>query len=360
MTLGEQCFFAQLRWVPPAFERLGLVVLLVVAGCGEKTGSAVSDHASKENKISAVDTPKEAVPPPSTAPAPPFAELLRAKNDGDERQIEVLSNGEVTFLKPLSARSFSLKLTLGHGAKAVFKPMLRDDFRARYEVAAYRMARHLGVDGLPVAVMRSLGLEFIALRLEKQNPAAAAELRKRANPDGRGRIAGAMIDWIDDIDPNGLSKVGGVKSVMRWISSKGPSLEQEPLAAQAATMVAFDYVIGNWDRFSGGNLFVAGERRRLVLLDHNGAFFRWADVRRQKMTALLGRLERLSRSFVNKIKLLDEKKIELALSGDPWHRSRGLLGEGEVSLVLQRRDELMRHVESLVRQRGEAAVLVFP
>jgi hypothetical protein len=345
----------------------GVIMLVcLAAGCGKPEGY----HRPDDKSASTVDQKKAKSPNPATDkrtgnPSPGAAEkdVVPDKGDpfaGDDRRIRRLVDAEVAYVKPLSARSLSVKLTLRGGERAVFKPMLENDGRARYEVAAYRMARHLGVHGPPPATMRSLGVEFIALRLEKTAPELAALIRQRAPKNERGQIAGAMIAWIDDIDPAALKALGGRPAVMSWLSSSGPSAIEQPLAREASRMVTFDYVTGNWDRFSGGNLFVSRDRRRFVLLDHNGAFFRWADKRRTKMDNLLKRVERFSASLVQRVRGLSAQEIEGALVLDPWHRSRRLLTRGEVDLILERRDALVRHVDRLTEKRGENRVLTFP
>ncbi len=344
--------------VKPVQLSLGIVIGLIGLFTACREGDPTSQRAGRP-VVTAAKTPQG-----TPAKTPPLSGPAKSVSPQEEpvakETSETLVHGKVAYLKPLSARSFSLKMTFENGKKAVFKPLLKDDFRARYEVAAYRMAKHLGIIGVPIAAMREMGLEFMALRLDKQSPDLGTELRARANPDGRGRVPGAMIEWIDDIDSKGFRDLGGKAEVMKWIAAGGPTVDAEPLVVHASRMVAFDYLIGNWDRFSGGNLYLAKGRPRLVLLDHNGSFHKWGDVRQQKMAALLKHLERFSKRFVKDINGLNNAEIEGLLAGDPWHGPHRLLTREEINLILQRRDALLTHISDLIRLRGEAAVLTFP
>ncbi len=274
--------------------------------------------------------------------------------------MQILSRGEVTAARLLSPRSLSVKLWFKGGSQAVFKPLLKGDRRARFEVAAHRMAELLAIDGVPAATMRAFRLDVLTNRIENGDPEAAEKLKAAVRVAGNGRVTGAVIDWVGDIDREGLDAAGGIPAIKSWLYPARPkSKDDHPLAADAARMVVFDYIIGNWDRFSGGNLYVAKGGRRLVLLDHNGTFGPWEGKRKERMDRLLEGIERFPAVLVDRIRKLTREEVEEALGKDPWHASNGLLGPDELDLLLQRRDALITHIDGLAQSKGNANVLVF-
>ena len=69
-------------------------------------------------------------------------------------------------------------------------------------------------------------------------------------------VEGAAIYWIPDMHELGLDTKDGAARWARWLGQDGELPSREKYKAQAAdvsTMVCFDYLIGNWDRFSGAN-----------------------------------------------------------------------------------------------------------
>lgn len=260
----------------------------------------------------------------------------------------------------LSPRSLSMKLRIRGGGIKVFKPLLKDDRRARYEAAAYLISHLLGATGVPPAVMTSLPLSLLQKRLAKDDEAVATRLAEQALLDDRQWISGAQIDWVTDIDPSGIKKHGGLPTLKKWLHPARPKEEYEPmLASSLSNAVAFDYLIGNWDRFSGGNLFINVMADRFVLLDHNASFSAWGDFRKKQMKTLLTTTERFSKSFIERIRRLEREEIELVLAEDPTHLDEPLLSKKQISSILKRRDELIAHVENLIRQKGRENVIVF-
>jgi hypothetical protein len=267
---------------------------------------------------------------------------------------------DIVAVSILSPRSLSMKIRIKGGDIKVFKPMLKGDRRARYEVAAFLMARYLGVDGVPPAIMIRLPLFLLTDRLAKDDASSAKRLIENALVDDRQWVPGAQIDWVTDIDPDGIKKHGGLKTLKGWLHPARPLDIYEPmLAGPLSQTVAFDYLIGNWDRFSGGNLFINIAAERLVLLDHNGSFAGWGRKRQQRMSERLGNLMRFSKSFLRKLRALTKNDIEAALFADSSHRTTPLLTDEQISLMLTRRDELVKHVEAAIERFGKENTLVF-
>jgi len=261
---------------------------------------------------------------------------------------------------PISRRSLSLRLSLKGGRRAAFKPLLRDKPIARYEVAAFRVNRLLGLTGVPPAVMKRIPLDNFEWLLGAEHADVNAALREQADLDDRSGVWGAAIVWIDDLEPAGFEGPAGMERLARLLALGGPPAEQEPLVAEASALVVFDYVTGNWDRFSGGNLFRAPGGGRLILLDNNGAFARWSETKQERMDHLLGLVFRFSKRLVQTLRSLSTPDVERALEQEPWHRQRRLLTRREVALLFERRDALLARVDALAAEHGRDRILSLP
>ena len=81
--------------------------------------------------------------------------------------------------------------------------------------------------------------------------------------------------------------------------------DQRALAGTVSTLVAFDYVTGNWDRWSGGNVAQDGATGNVLYVDNDGAFYESppADALAHQL-ALLQRVRRFSKSFVDALRAL--------------------------------------------------------
>jgi hypothetical protein len=345
------------------------VVLLLsgLFGCGEsppEPGASVIDAGRNERPRE----PSPTAPPPPRREAPAVdaavdaaaADPSRETDLGTDALLRHLAEARAVRARPISKRSLSLKLTLKDGRDAAFKPLLRGNRSARHEVAAFRVSELLGSNAVPPSIMRRIPLDNFEWMLGEEHAEVNDALREQAHLDERSGVWGAAIVWIDGLGPSGLDEPKGLARLRELVALDGPSLDREPLAADASAMVVFDYVIGNWDRFSGGNLFLAPSSDRLVLLDNNGAFSRWSENKQQRMDELLGFVHRFSRRLIESLRALTRDRVERALAEDPWHRTRRLLTERERELLLARRDEVLARVDALVAEHGAGRVLAFP
>ncbi len=273
---------------------------------------------------------------------------------------ENLVGGKIVGVRPISMRSLSLKVKLARGGVAAFKPMLRGNGTARFEVAYYRLARLLRVEGVPPSTMCEIPLSKLTGHLEKHFPDVASSLEKEARTEDNGAIPGAMITWMNDIVESGLDGRTGRKKLDFFLSIDGPAPSEEPLVAPASSMVVLDYVAGNWDRFSGGNLFADSSGSSLLLIDNNGSFSRWSNRQRKRMDGLLLSCQRFSVALISRLRGLEARAVMDAVEWGPTSPSRALLRESEIALLLARRDELIAHVDELIAKHGEERILVFP
>jgi hypothetical protein len=269
-----------------------------------------------------------------------------------------LSSARVRGARTVSPRSLALKLALEGGGHAVFKPRRKDDDSARHEVAFFRLARLLGVEVVPVSVVRRIPLAPLEGHLRRGTPTAADAFVEAAHRDGTGLVEGAVIEWMSDLGPSPFDGTRGVARLSALLALDGPAPAEEPLAARAAAMVVLDYLAGNWDRFSGGNLFTDAEGR-LVLIDNNAAFDSWSAGQRRRMEDLLAVTFRFPSALTERVRRLDPATLAAVMS-DPGSGSRPLVTAREVDRLFERRTALLEHIDGLAARHGAERILAFP
>ncbi|MBW2277319.1 MAG: hypothetical protein JRF63_07495 [Deltaproteobacteria bacterium] len=349
----------------PAF--FGVLLAVGLLGCRDAAVGPVTAEGDAREKEQQPD-PEPAKSPTLAGVASASAESAIASKpdqpgalDGEtQKLLEHLTGARAVRARPISKRSLSLKLSLRDGRDAAFKPLLSEKRTARYEVAAFRVSRLLGLSFVPPSTMRRIPLDNFAWMLGEEHSEINEALRKEAHLDDRSGVWGAAIVWVDGLEPSGLEGSAGLERLGQLLALDGPSVDQEPLVVEASALLVFDYVTGNWDRFSGGNLFRDADGGQLVLLDNNGAFGRWSEIKQERMDGLLQRAFRFSRRLIASLRALNSSEIERALERDPWHQTRRLLTRRERELVLARRDAVLSHVDALLAEYGAERVLVFP
>jgi hypothetical protein len=165
------------------------------------------------------------------------------------------------------------------------------------EVAAYELDKLLGMNMVPPAVQRTI--------------------------DGED---GAAIMWIP-----------GMESVKQ----KGGKMPSGGVWGRAIRrMLTFDNFIGNPDR-NAGNILI-GAPGELILIDHSRAF--------TEDTTLVRKVERVDADLWGRIQALQPADLERAIG--PW------IGSDAVRAALERRQNMARAVDKLIKKKGKAAVIV--
>lgn len=177
----------------------------------------------------------------------------------------------------------------------------RDSFY--FQVAAYKIARMVGLQNVPPSVKRSFG----------------------------GRT-GSMTMWVE----------GMITDETRRAQGREPSGDDaEKWNLYMATMRVWDALIFNFDR-NMGNILLDDEWN-VWFIDHTRAFRRSTDI--TKHLANIGRCER---GLYEKMKTLNRAQLDSAV--------KTLLRPAEVEAVLTRRDMIVAQLERLAAERGEDKV----
>jgi hypothetical protein len=306
-------------------------------------------------------------PPPASVAASraPAASASPSASEPGEAAVTPVADPFATAA-PVSAKSightsYVLKIKLEGDLVAAYKPgshLPLGSRRYRGEIAAYRLACALGLTNVP----RALPRDFTAsdLRSAFGTPEAAADFDRKALVDASGLVHGALIPWIADYRVVPLEEDSWRAKWQRWLTDPAAVVPpaQSSLAASISTMIVFDYVTANWDRWSGGNVAQAGAQGTLLFVDNDGAFYEHPGT--GPLASQLERLRRIvrfSRGFVAAIRALDEGKARAAIGDDS--SGQPLLSDRVLAGVEARRKTALATVEARIARAGEAATLAF-
>lgn len=173
---------------------------------------------------------------------------------------------------------------------------------ARYNITAYRLARLLEMDNVPMSVERSF----------------------------EGKIA-AFTWWVDDVKMDEKERM----------KQKTAGPEPGRTAMQVQVMRVFDALIQNTDR-NQGNMVWTGDWK-LWLIDHTRAF------RLGTKLEKTGELTRCDGAFLERLRGLTKETLSETIGK--------AITSGEISALLARRDAIVKHYEGRIATRGEASVL---
>jgi hypothetical protein len=234
--------------------------------------------------------------------------------------------------KSIGHTSVVFKIEQTDGTKIVWKPDSRIG-RGRYknEIAAYRLATLLGIDNVPPSLPLDIGKEELA-RATAGDEKAKELFDTQVVFDGNV-VHGMFTEWIDDY---AVLPLENDKTWREWLKKDAAIPDDKKALARAiSTLILFDYVTGNWDRWSGAN--VAISRGKVLYVDNDAAFFHplpkdGADRNKR----LLAGVDRFSKSFVERLRAVSDEEIAKAID---------LVSKNAVDDVLARRKEALAVVE---------------
>lgn len=238
--------------------------------------------------------------------------------------------------KSIGHTSVVFKIEQTDGKKIVWKPDSRIG-RGRFkgEIAAYRFATLLGIDNVPPALPLDIPRDELA-RAVAADDKGKELLETQVVADG-AVVHGMFTEWIDDY---AVLPLESEKEWRTWLKKDGaiPDDKKE-LARAISTMIFFDYVIGNWDRWSGAN--VATSRGKVLYVDNDGAFFEAPpkDGLARTKRHLEG-VDRFSKSFAERLRAVSDDEIAKAIDVVSKKAIDGVLARRKEALAIIEQKEL--------------------
>ncbi|MBK6695675.1 MAG: hypothetical protein IPG50_26215 [Myxococcales bacterium] len=289
----------------------------------------------------------------TTPPQPSDATAPRAV-DASVKDADVLLSA-----KSIGNTSVVFKLTFASGAKCAWKPRSkRGKDRFRGEIAAFRLAGALGVRGVPAATFAALPWSQLESALGA-SPSSLALAQREVTADDAGLVPGARIDWIEGLEVLGLESEPLRGRWRGWLLDDAPLTDADrPLAAQIATMIVFDSLAGNWDRWSGANVGFLPAKSELVLIDNDGAFLPKAPPPMERQRELMRGLRVFPKALVDAIRLLDDASMQRAVGEE--RPGVPLLSEAAMRGLAERRLTVLEAVDARVKAVGAAKAFAFP
>lgn len=353
---------------------LSPVVLSLVgfAGCGgddarvraESTESSETDEAAAapapepEPQVSA--TPPAMAHEPGPAEEPP---IFLGSHLSQARTLELMASARPRQFKPVGTTSVVFRVRLADDLTIAYKPRSRmHRYGWRSEIAAYRVSRLLGMDNVPPVISRRFRRGVMRTRLHRGFTESWEEINRWTLWNGQAETLGAAIYWIPEMEELGLERRRLVQQWRGWLAQEGEVPDDKgELASDLSTLLVFDYLIGNWDRFSGANLQGLPSGRRIFARDHNVAFATPLPPHlHDRLREQLVTVERFSRHTITALARIDRAALVAELAEDPAHAQIELLDEAQLADLLDRRATVLSHVSALIDQYGIAAVLAFP
>jgi hypothetical protein len=274
----------------------------------------------------------------------------------------VLGAAELQTFRPVGTTSTVFRSALAAPFRAAFKLATRQKpYGAIAEVAAYRLSRCLGLSNVPPAVLRKLDVSQLHAGLEAPFLARWPSIAERLLIQ-RGSVEGAAIYWVEGMRDLDMAAGAPREAQLRTLRQSEPLPERlPPLAAQLSVMLAFDYLIANWDRWSGANVKGDLSGRILYMRDNDAAFAAHvSEAQQRRLLASVLAAERFSRTFVMRLRALTRSAYERELAEDAGFADQHRLSDASLDGLFDRRVTVLSHVQALIEEYGEARVLAFP
>ena len=348
----------------------------LVIGVGRASSFAHDYFAERDAIASTLELPPPPPPAPAAAPiALPVATLPvaipkpAAHNVYGAPDAELMApiTGDITRTKTnRGGTSLSLRLDFANGARAAFKPeQTFPQSDPRREIAAYRIDRLLEIGHVPPA--KSIAIP-VARLIETTEPILRAYVTQRLDDEAlpkNGILRGEVSWWIPEIKnarigPYGLDDKEGIELWERYLQpgAKYPE-ELADYLAQIATVVVFDVLIDNADRWSGSNTKVSVDRKTLYFMDNTLAFSPYTFGHETNLKPLRS-IGVFPKALIERVRKLDYDSLVAALAGPDEGGLGPLLTPIEIRAILARRDHVVRHIDELIANFGESKVLALP
>ncbi len=263
-----------------------------------------------------------------------------------------------TSAKAIGHTSVVFKLELSGGLTAAFKPeSKRGHSRYRGEVAAYRLSRALGLRNVPPAIVRTF--DTTTLKAAASKNSKALSLYDDEVVAHAGYVRGALMPWIANLEFLPIETDPWRVKWTKWLAADQESpVADKDLAAQISTLVVFDTITGNWDRWSGANVGIDKTTNTLLFVDNDGAFFEPAPAAPlAAQLALLAKIDRYSKKFIAAVRALEPIPLSDAIGEEA--QGTPLLGPKTLASADERRRRALTIIDEKIAKLGEAKVFAF-
>ncbi len=293
---------------------------------------------------------------PEAAPAPDrYAFAAPGQTRGALEQS--LREGELLRFRAGGNTSLMLEVLLEGGGKAAFKPFAQprtSGFEA--ELAAVLIAQALELETVPPAVARRVERDALKdrfVRGGKSRWSSTESAIKWQTEENAPFAVGTLIHWVDGLEDWALERPEVRQAAFEGLRL-GEPVPEDPAARQrlrdVSDMLVFDYLIANWDRFSGGNTKLHSTSQRLCIRDHDVAFGTPLPERlHERVLSRLLLTERFSLNTVRALANLDENALRASLSQSYFGAGGGpLLNETQIDDVFERFRTLGSYIASVI------------
>jgi hypothetical protein len=256
--------------------------------------------------------------------------------------------------------SVSLRFTFKDGTMAAFKPdQHHEQTVPRFEIAAYRLNRLLGLSRVPPATWRRISKAELLERLDAKSRVARSRILEEVQWDKDGTVAGEVSVWIPVIRHLPLETFEFRKKWVRWLAPYDYLWQEEySLAGQVSNMILFDFLVNNPDRFTGNNTLADARLKRLYYMDNTYAFYlngEGSAIGRQYIRVA----RRYSEKMIRNLRRLDLRTIRTEVAdaaGAPWP----ILSDPEIEALMLRKDYLIREITRNIAHFGWEKTVIFP
>jgi hypothetical protein len=255
--------------------------------------------------------------------------------------------------------SLSFRVEFSDGSRAAWKPAQTNmQTIPRKEIAAYRLNRLLGLNAVPPAAPRAFTRDELFDHLHPDSLPSVPRIKAETVFGANGVTMGTASYWIPVIKDAGFDTPDGQKVSQAWLTQGQPiPPDQVGMAAQLSTLFVFDFLTSNPDRYSGGNMKMSEDGKKLYFMDNTMAFFVGEGHPRPREVFL--RTQRFSRALYEALPQITVSTLTRAL-GQEEGTPIEILTPPEIAAVVARREVAKRHIDALIREFGAAKVLCFP
>ena len=284
----------------------------------------------------------------------------------DEILLEPLLGAPVKRVKyNRGGSSISLRLDFEGGWRAAFKPdQTNEQTVPRKEIAAYRMSRLLGLESVSPAVGRAFPLKDLIDKMDEGSRDLVPRVLEQTIVDEAGMVNGELSWWIPvivdaKIESLAIDSIDGMTAWHKYLTiGAAEPYSGRSLLPQISSMVAFDYLINNSDRWSGSNAKSSTDGKTLFYMD-NTLSFGPVPEGSPKARTMLEHVQKFSRTLIRRLRSLEEADVRAAMAANRGPYAH-LLTDNEVAAVLFRRERLVQYVDGLIADFGETEVLCYP